>query len=102
MSKRMGLRWTIGDVSQSGFEALRLSIWSASNLFGDQAEYAACVNGITLKCAREKAGEVPDCLRWLRSEEFIPQWLDSHVDKEMAEGSPGSFARSAYFRTSTS
>jgi hypothetical protein len=86
MSKRMGLRWTIGDVSQSGFEALRLSIWSASNLFGDQAEYAACVNGITLKCAREKAGEVPDCLRWLRSEEFIPQWLDSHVDKEMAEG----------------
>ena len=72
--------------SQSGFEALRLSIWSASNLFGDQAEYAVCVNGITLKCAREKAGEVPDCLRWLRSEEFIPQWLDSHVDKEMAEG----------------
>ncbi|WP_309085180.1 hypothetical protein [Chelativorans sp.] len=27
MRRELGIRWTIGDVSQRGFEALRLSIW---------------------------------------------------------------------------
>lgn len=86
MAKRLGLRWTIGDVSNFGFEALRYSLWSALQLFGRQARYAVCVNGLAVGVARDKAGDVPDHIEWLRSEELIPAWLDSHVDKEMAEG----------------
>ena len=36
----LGVRWTIGDVSDAGFEALRYSIWSMWKLFGDNAKYA--------------------------------------------------------------
>lgn len=37
---RVGVRWTIGDVSDEGFEALRLSVWGAFRLFGEDAVYA--------------------------------------------------------------
>ena len=31
---RLGVRWTTGDASARGFEALRLSLWGAFRLFG--------------------------------------------------------------------
>jgi hypothetical protein len=85
-NKRLGLRWTVGDVSESGFESLHLSLWSAWRLFGENAKYAVAVNGIALEQARRRVGEAPDGLQWVRSEDFIPKWLDSHVDSGMAEG----------------
>ena len=85
-SKQLGLRWTVGDVSQSGFESLHLSLWSAWRLFGDDAKYAVTVNSIALEQARSRVGEAPDGLQWVRSVDLVPKWLDSHVDSEMAEG----------------
>jgi hypothetical protein len=43
---RLGVRWTVGDASPRGFEALRLSIWGAGRLFGTATTYVVCVNGI--------------------------------------------------------
>ncbi len=40
--RRLGIRWTIGNVSMAGFDALRLSIVGAARCFGASAEYAVC------------------------------------------------------------
>jgi hypothetical protein len=34
---RLAVRWTVGDASARGYEALRLSIQDAYNLFGPDA-----------------------------------------------------------------
>jgi hypothetical protein len=34
----LGIRWTIGDVSEAGFEALRLSLHAVVRLFGLRAK----------------------------------------------------------------
>ncbi|MGH9558560.1 MAG: hypothetical protein ACRD30_04915 [Bryobacteraceae bacterium] len=91
-SRRVGLRWTVGDVSQAGFEVLQISIWSAWNLFGERAEYAVCVNTVTPKDAQSRTGEVPKQIRWIDSSERVPGWLASHLDRNMAEGVAWKFA----------
>lgn len=35
--EQFGLRWTIGDVCDYGFETLRLSVWGAWKLFWPEA-----------------------------------------------------------------
>lgn len=52
MSPAIGLRWTIGDASGRGYEALRLAIWGAFRLLGPDAEYVVCVNRIAPDEAR--------------------------------------------------
>ena len=42
-TRPVGIRWTIGNVSTRGFEALRLSIWGAWKAFGPDAIYVVCV-----------------------------------------------------------
>src|SRR4051812_27971787 len=81
----MGVRWTIGDVTAAGFEALRLSIWGAWRLFGPDALYAVCVNGIDPDEARARTGVVPDAIEWRRSG-GLPASLAAYVDRGMAEG----------------
>jgi hypothetical protein len=90
--KPIGVRWTIGDVSAAGFEALQFSIWSAWNVFGDRADYAVCVNTIAVDAARSQAGPVPGIVRWLEVTERVPEWLKRHVDPQMAEGVAWKFA----------
>ena len=90
--KQIGLRWTIGDVSQSGFEALQVSICSAWNLFKDRADYTVCVNTIALDDARRQTGALPPGVRWLDVGTRVPDWLNRHVDKQMAEGVAWKFA----------
>jgi hypothetical protein len=80
------VRWTVGDVSPFGFEALRLSIWGNWRLFGDGAEYVVCVNSISTRLARELTGDVPDRIAWRSVTEDFPSFLRPHVDDSLAGG----------------
>ena len=67
----LGVRWSIGDVSDDGFEALQLSVWGARRLFGDRTAYEICVHGLTIDQARARTGVVPDEVRW-RLVQYLP------------------------------
>jgi hypothetical protein len=82
----LGIRWTIGDVSEAGYEALNLSISAAWNLFGRHATYAVCVNTVSLHAAAARVGDVPCNIDWMEVHGNIPAWLRVHVSAEMAEG----------------
>lgn len=84
---RLGVRWTVGEVSSRGWEALRLSIHCALRLFGAQAEYAVAVNTVPLAEARERTGPVPDLVAWHAvGPGDVPPLLRAHLDPAMAEG----------------
>ena len=86
-SRKLGIRWTIGDVSREGFTALELSVWGAWNLFGNNADYAICVNSVPLHVAQQKAGTLPCEAAWHGvSGAEIPKFLRRHLGTEMAEG----------------
>jgi hypothetical protein len=86
-SRRVGIRWTIGDVSPAGFEALRLSVWGAWKLFGPHAAYAVCVNSVPLEEARRRAGELPPRVIWWRSTgRQLPEFIAARMAPGMAEG----------------
>lgn len=82
----MGIRWTIGDVSDPGFEALGLSIRAVRKLFGPGAAYAVCVNSIPLNLARERVGAAALQVDWVDSGNHVPAWLRNRLDPGMAEG----------------
>lgn len=82
---RIGVRWTIGDVSPNGFEALRLSVWGAWRLFGPEAAYAIVVNSLPLAEARARTGPLPPGIGWRRPG-ALPARLRRHLDGGMAEG----------------
>ena len=86
------IRWTIGDVSPSGFEALALSIIGARAVFGPLIRYVVCVNTIDLKSARARVGPVADCVEWHDSTSAIPKWMVRYLDDGMAEGVAWKFA----------
>jgi hypothetical protein len=81
----IGIRWTIGDVSPPGFDALRLSIEGAHRIFGNDASYVVCVNTIGLEDARTRTGAVPSEVAWQEAGE-IPASLNPFLDPGMAEG----------------
>jgi hypothetical protein len=82
----IGIRWTIGDVSEAGFETLRLSIIGVSSVFGDSASYAVCVNTISREIARERTGSLPVRVEWVHAAGLVPTWLRNFVGSDMAEG----------------
>jgi hypothetical protein len=93
MSYSLVVRWTIGDVSDRGFEALRLSIWGAWHVFGPHARYAVCVNSMPVREARERAGPVPHAVEWLAvSADHLPGFLRTVLARNMAEGTGWKFA----------
>jgi hypothetical protein len=83
---RLGIRWTIGDVSTRGFETLALSIAGANKVFGDDAEYVVCVNTISVEAARQRVGRAADLVDWLDCSALRPAWLRNHVGAGMAGG----------------
>ena len=85
-SARIGVRWTIGDVHERGFEALQLSIWGAWKIFGATARYMVCFNRVSLERARELTGDVPNPVEWREIIEEVPSFIRSHLDAGMAEG----------------
>ncbi|MGQ9369638.1 hypothetical protein [Azospirillum sp. ST 5-10] len=88
---RLGIRWTIGDVSPRGFEALRLSLWGAWTLFGETARYAVVVNSVGVAAARARTGGVPAVVEW-RAAHGLPAGLAARLDEGMAEGVAWKFA----------
>jgi hypothetical protein len=87
-----GVRWTVGDVSDEGFEALRLSVWGGVQVFGPNARYVVCLNSISLAYAQEKTGELPSAVQWLDADDYLPEWLRPHLEINMAEGVGWKFA----------
>ncbi|HEY7957870.1 MAG TPA: hypothetical protein VII38_21355 [Polyangia bacterium] len=83
---KLGIRWTIGDVRERGFVALRLSITGARRLFGADASYVVYVNSIPVERAREKTGAVPAEVRWQASPASAPEWLRARLGATMADG----------------
>ena len=81
----VGIRWTIGDVNERGFEALRLSIWGAWRAFGPDAAYVVCVNTVSPEEARARTGPVPHAVVW-RPASDLPGFLRGHLEAGMAEG----------------
>lgn len=79
------VRWTIGNVSRYGFEALRLSIWGAKKLF-PTATHVVCVNSIATDAARELTGEIPDDIIWVDCNGEMPAFIRDRIDGAMAEG----------------
>ena len=53
----LGIRWTIGDVSDAGRDALRYSILGAWKVFGPSASYVVCVNSCDADALRRYLGE---------------------------------------------
>lgn len=89
----LGIRWTIGDVSDEGFQALSLSIWGAWKLFGPAADYAVCVNSRPLDEARAATGTLPMQVEWRAVDRSdVPGWLSDRLDGGMAEGVGWKFA----------
>ena len=82
----LGIRWTIGDVSDAGFEALRLSIQGALRLFGPAAEYVVCVNTLSPGEAMRRCGWVPGRVLWRQVTRLLPSWLAAHLDHGFAQG----------------
>ncbi len=86
-ARRIGIRWTLGEVSDRGFEALRLSILGAWNLFGPQAAGTVCVNTISPEEARIRTGAgLPENIRWIDATSLVPPFLAMRFGPEMAEG----------------
>jgi len=83
--RSIGVRWTVGDVHPRGFEALRLSVWGAWRIFGEEARYAICVNSLPLETARQRTGSLPKDVVWC-SAGAVPSFLEAHLDGHMAEG----------------
>ena len=83
----VGIRWTMGDVSDNGWQALRLSIAGARNIFGDAALYAVCVNSVPLEVARTRLGDVASSVTLLEvTREDVPAAIRTAFDAGMAEG----------------
>lgn len=80
-----GIRWTVGDVSALGFEALRLSIRGAARAFGLDVPMAVVVNSIQVEEARQRTGPVPGQVDWLPACD-APDFLRPFLDRQMAEG----------------
>ena len=81
------VRWTIGDVSDRGWEELRLSVWGARRLFGPAATYAVCVNTVPVADAKPRAGPLPAGVDWHAiTAADIPAVLTEHLDAGLTEG----------------
>ncbi|HVX42028.1 MAG TPA: GNAT family N-acetyltransferase [Gemmatimonadaceae bacterium] len=86
------VRWTIGDVSREGFEALRLSVWSATRLLGSRARYVVCVNSISLDEARARTGALPASVEWRDVTDALWPELQPYLGDNLAEGVAWKFA----------
>lgn len=90
--QRLAIRWTIGNVSREGFEALRLSIIGAARLFGPATIYVVCVNNVELRRAKAMCGPVPQSVQWRDVTGEFPAWLHPFLDGNLAEGVGWKFA----------
>lgn len=78
----LGVRWSIGDVSDDGYEALQLSVWGAHRIFGPRAAYVVCVHDATIAEVQAKTGGVPDGVRWQHVQRHLPQPIAERISGE--------------------
>jgi len=90
--KELIVRWTIGDVSAEGFEALRLSLHGAVRVFGAGASYVVCVNTVPVHRVRALTGPVPAAVRWLDATGALAPLIARRSDAGRAEGVGWKFA----------
>jgi hypothetical protein len=91
-TRPLGIRWTIGDVSAHGWEALRLSIHGAYRVFGANARYLVCVNSVPLDEARSRVGEIPKTIEWRDVTHELDPLIRQYLDEGLAEGVGWKFA----------
>lgn len=89
---RLTLRWTIGDVAEPGFEALRLSLHGARQIFGPQPRYVVVVNTVPVSEARRRTGPTSGAVEWLSAPTDPPPPLRPFLDRTMSEGTAWKFA----------
>lgn len=89
---RLVVRWTVGDVSDNGFEALRLSVWGAVKLIGLRARYVICVNSVPLDVARARTGSLPDNVEWQDVSNALWPAIRPYLGENFAEGVAWKFA----------
>ncbi|MDB5395845.1 MAG: hypothetical protein JWM91_3351 [Rhodospirillales bacterium] len=87
----LNVRWTIGNVSSAGFEALRLSIHGAARLLGAKTNLVVCVNTITVEEARERTGTVLAHVEWRAVKRELPPVLRPFLDGGMSQGTAWKF-----------
>lgn len=88
---RLGVRWTIGNASEAGWQALRLSILGAWAIFGPDAVYAVCVNSCDAERMRRSLGKLPDEVAWIQVTEMNPRFLP-FCDESRSEGTAWKFS----------
>ncbi|HEU5067995.1 MAG TPA: hypothetical protein VFT61_07420 [Sphingomicrobium sp.] len=88
---KLNIRWTIGDVADEGFEALRLSLWGADRLFPPDAGFHVCVNTISVDEAKHRTGDVPERVQWRSISREVPHVLEPFLDGTMSEGTAWKF-----------
>lgn len=86
-SRGLTVRWTVGDVSDAGFEALALSVRGARACFGASARYVVCVNTVSIAEARRRLGAAADqvALREV-GRDALPGWLVPFLDGGLTQG----------------
>lgn len=86
-TRAVGVRWTVGDVSDLGYEALAASILGARRVFGTDAAYTVVVNSVDVHEARRRVGEAESAATFVAAErEHLPRQLLAHLDDGMTEG----------------
>lgn len=86
-TRRLTIRWTIGDVRLRGFEMLRLSIAGALQIFGPEARYVVCVNSVSVKEARARTGALPRYVEWREvTRRDVPELLGRALNDSLIEG----------------
>src|SRR4051812_7014128 len=88
---KVGIRWTIGNVSEAGLEALRLSILGAWKIFGARASYVVCVNSFDAAVLRRFIGELPNAVEWIQVTGMNPRFLP-FCDGSLSEGTSWKFS----------
>jgi hypothetical protein len=88
---KLGIRWTIGDVSDAGWHALRLSIQGGWRIFGTNAAYAVRVNGRDAQPMRCLLPNLPVEIDWVQVTEMNPRFLP-FCDEGLSDGPSWKFS----------
>lgn len=92
MEPCIGVRWTLGDVSERGFVALSLSVAGAVRLLGDRARYVVCVNNVPLGEVRRRLPRLPEQVELRSVDAELPPALARRLAPNMAQGVAWKFA----------
>lgn len=93
MRNPLAIRWTVGDVSSRGFDALALSVRGAQALFGPETTYSISVNTVPVEQVQFHLGGLADGVSWHCADGKAPAWLtERYLDSAYAEGVAWKFA----------